>query len=157
MHTHLLVRDQLKFFTASQLIIVFLAMICFIYFDFCLVSVRNKFLFMCVCVCRHVFDEGSDEYKIIMLNKRYLSFRVVKVRDSWRFYLFVYLHHLVPISQQCCGNKQLLSCSSLLCICECVCVCVCETARTARFVIMLHIYHETQCGLSCETAGEQKQ
>ncbi|XP_050407422.2 pecanex-like protein 1 [Patella vulgata] len=28
---------------------------------------------------RHVFDEGSDEYKIIMLNKRYLSFRVVKV------------------------------------------------------------------------------
>ncbi|CAL1527117.1 unnamed protein product [Lymnaea stagnalis] len=28
---------------------------------------------------RHVLDEGSDEYKIIMLNKRYLSFRVVKV------------------------------------------------------------------------------
>ncbi|RUS71347.1 hypothetical protein EGW08_020890, partial [Elysia chlorotica] len=28
---------------------------------------------------RHVFDDGSDEYKIIMLNKRYLSFRVVKV------------------------------------------------------------------------------
>ncbi|XP_064603904.1 pecanex-like protein 1 isoform X2 [Liolophura sinensis] len=28
---------------------------------------------------RHVFDEGSDEYKIIMLNKRYLSFRIVKV------------------------------------------------------------------------------
>ncbi|XP_025105785.1 pecanex-like protein 1 isoform X5 [Pomacea canaliculata] len=28
---------------------------------------------------RHVYDDGSDEYKIIMLNKRYLSFRVVKV------------------------------------------------------------------------------
>lgn len=28
---------------------------------------------------RHVFDEGNDEYKIIMLNKRYLSFRVIKV------------------------------------------------------------------------------
>ncbi|XP_013392762.1 pecanex-like protein 1 [Lingula anatina] len=28
---------------------------------------------------RHVFDEGSDEYKIIMLNKRFLSFRVIKV------------------------------------------------------------------------------
>ncbi|XP_012936159.1 pecanex-like protein 1 [Aplysia californica] len=28
---------------------------------------------------RHVFDEGADEYKIIMLNKRYLNFRVVKV------------------------------------------------------------------------------
>ncbi|XP_074658604.1 pecanex-like protein 1 [Tubulanus polymorphus] len=28
---------------------------------------------------RHVFDEGSDEYKIIMLNKRYLVFRIIKV------------------------------------------------------------------------------
>lgn len=28
---------------------------------------------------RHVFDDGTDEYKIIMLNKRYLSFRVIKV------------------------------------------------------------------------------
>ncbi|XP_067123903.1 pecanex-like protein 1 isoform X2 [Centruroides vittatus] len=28
---------------------------------------------------RHVFDDGADEYKIIMLNKRYLSFRVIKV------------------------------------------------------------------------------
>lgn len=35
---------------------------------------------------RHVFDEGSDEYKIIMLNKRYLSFRVVKVSN-----IFIYL------------------------------------------------------------------
>ncbi|KAE8738165.1 pecanex [Frankliniella occidentalis] len=28
---------------------------------------------------RHVLDDGSDEYKIIMLNKRYLSFRVIKI------------------------------------------------------------------------------
>ncbi|XP_038076730.1 pecanex-like protein 1 isoform X2 [Patiria miniata] len=28
---------------------------------------------------RHVLDEGSDDYKIIMLNKKYLSFRVIKV------------------------------------------------------------------------------
>lgn len=28
---------------------------------------------------RHVFDEGLDEYKVIMLNKKYLTFRVVKV------------------------------------------------------------------------------
>lgn len=28
---------------------------------------------------RHVFDDGTDEYKVIMLNKRYLSFRVIKV------------------------------------------------------------------------------
>ncbi|XP_066985160.1 pecanex-like protein 1 isoform X3 [Macrobrachium rosenbergii] len=28
---------------------------------------------------RHVMDEGADEYKIIMLNKRHLSFRVIKV------------------------------------------------------------------------------
>lgn len=37
---------------------------------------------------RHVLDEGSDEYKVIMLNKRYLSFRVIKlnrecVRGLW--------------------------------------------------------------------------
>ncbi|XP_046384119.1 pecanex-like protein 1 isoform X2 [Ischnura elegans] len=28
---------------------------------------------------RHVLDDGSDEYKIIMLNKRFLNFRVIKV------------------------------------------------------------------------------
>ncbi|XP_012285092.1 pecanex-like protein 1 isoform X2 [Orussus abietinus] len=37
---------------------------------------------------RHVLDEGIDEYKVIMLNKRYLSFRVIKmnrecVRGLW--------------------------------------------------------------------------
>lgn len=37
---------------------------------------------------RHVLDDGTDEYKIIMLNKRYLSFRVIKmnrecVRGLW--------------------------------------------------------------------------
>ncbi|CAH1237391.1 unnamed protein product [Diabrotica balteata] len=31
---------------------------------------------------RHVLDEGNDEYKIIMLNKRYLSFRVIKVNKE---------------------------------------------------------------------------
>lgn len=30
---------------------------------------------------RHVLDEGTNEYKIIMLNRRYLSFRVIKVRE----------------------------------------------------------------------------
>ena len=29
---------------------------------------------------RHVLDEGTNEYKIIMLNRRFLSFRVIKVR-----------------------------------------------------------------------------
>lgn len=28
---------------------------------------------------RHIMDEGSDEYKVIMLNKRFLSFRVIKI------------------------------------------------------------------------------
>lgn len=28
---------------------------------------------------RHVFEEGTDQYKVIMLNKRYLSFRVIKI------------------------------------------------------------------------------
>ncbi|CAB1330505.1 unnamed protein product [Coregonus sp. 'balchen'] len=32
---------------------------------------------------RHVLDEGTNEYKIIMLNRRYLSFRVIKVRQTW--------------------------------------------------------------------------
>lgn len=37
---------------------------------------------------RHVLDDGADEYKIIMLNKRFLSFRVIKlnrecVRGLW--------------------------------------------------------------------------
>lgn len=31
---------------------------------------------------RHVLDEGTNEYKIIMLNRRYLSFRVIKVRTE---------------------------------------------------------------------------
>ncbi|ENN80228.1 hypothetical protein YQE_03347, partial [Dendroctonus ponderosae] len=31
---------------------------------------------------RHVFDEGSDEYKIIMLNKRHLSFRVIQINKE---------------------------------------------------------------------------
>ncbi|KAG9481418.1 hypothetical protein GDO78_010574 [Eleutherodactylus coqui] len=30
---------------------------------------------------RHVMDDGTNEYKIIMLNKRYLSFRVIKVTN----------------------------------------------------------------------------
>ncbi|KAH9427003.1 hypothetical protein DERP_014979 [Dermatophagoides pteronyssinus] len=28
---------------------------------------------------RHVFDEGTDQYKVIMLNKRYLNFRIIKI------------------------------------------------------------------------------
>lgn len=31
-----------------------------------------------------MFDDGADEYKIIMLNKRYLSFRVIKVCNTVR-------------------------------------------------------------------------
>ena len=31
---------------------------------------------------RHVFDEGSDKYKFVMLNRRYLSFRVIKVNKE---------------------------------------------------------------------------
>ena len=37
---------------------------------------------------RHVVDDGADEYKIVMLNKRCISFRVIKlnrecVRGLW--------------------------------------------------------------------------
>ncbi|KAK6304860.1 hypothetical protein J4Q44_G00254460 [Coregonus suidteri] len=31
---------------------------------------------------RHVLDEGTNEYKVIMLNRRYLSFRVIKVNKE---------------------------------------------------------------------------
>ena len=41
-------------------------------------------LFLCF---RHVFDDGTDEYKVIMLNKRYLSFRVIKVSGETQFNL----------------------------------------------------------------------
>lgn len=34
---------------------------------------------------RHVLDEGTNEYKIIMLNRRYLSFRVIKVGTTKDF------------------------------------------------------------------------
>lgn len=43
---------------------------------------------------RHVFDEGSDEYKIIMLNKRYLSFRVIKVGSPISLELVLVHFHL---------------------------------------------------------------
>lgn len=43
---------------------------------------------MVIVPFRHVTDDGADEYKIIMLNKRLLSFRVIKlnrecVRGLW--------------------------------------------------------------------------
>lgn len=39
---------------------------------------------------RHIMDDGSDEYKIIMLNKRFLSFRVIKVKAFfWHLILFL--------------------------------------------------------------------
>ena len=45
-------------------------------------------IFYNLIFCRHVVDDGIDEYKVIMLNKRYLSFRVIKmnrecVRGLW--------------------------------------------------------------------------
>ncbi len=41
---------------------------------------------------RHVMDDGSDEYKIIMLNKRFLSFRVIKVLCCRS--LFIGMYHV---------------------------------------------------------------
>lgn len=34
---------------------------------------------------RHMIDDGTDEYKIIMLYKRHLSFKVIKVRSKLLF------------------------------------------------------------------------
>ena len=47
---------------------------------------------------RHVFDEGSDEYKIIMLNKRFLSFRVIKVTSFALFLTYCLLILLLPLA-----------------------------------------------------------
>lgn len=55
-----------------------------IYNELCLLSCLTGVLHW----SRHVLDDSGDEYKIIMLNKRYLSFRVIKmnrecVRGLW--------------------------------------------------------------------------
>lgn len=41
---------------------------------------------------RHTLDDGNDEYKIIMLYKRYLSFKVIKVCE-----LMNHLHKCIGI------------------------------------------------------------
>lgn len=48
---------------------------------------------------RHVFDDGTDEYKIIMLNKRYLGFRIVKVKISFfvSFYNIIIFNIIITI------------------------------------------------------------
>lgn len=50
------------------------------------VSIRS--LLSSSSIYRHVLDDGIDEYKVIMLNKRFVSFRVIKmnrecVRGLW--------------------------------------------------------------------------
>lgn len=41
---------------------------------------------------RHVLDEGTNEYKIIVLNRRYLSFRVIKVKTAKQIELSLRFH-----------------------------------------------------------------
>ncbi|XP_073980876.1 pecanex isoform X2 [Rhodnius prolixus] len=64
---------------------------------------------------RHVTDDGSDEYKIIMLNKRLLSFRVIKlnrecVRGLWagQQQELVYLRNTNPERGSIQNAKQAL-------------------------------------------------
>lgn len=66
---------------------------------------------------RHVLDDGTDEYKIIMLNKRYLSFRVIKmnrecVRGLWagQQQELVYLRNRNPERGSIQNAKQVCSC-----------------------------------------------
>lgn len=41
---------------------------------------------------RHTLDDGNDEYKIIMLYKRYLSFKVIKVRHfKGKYIIYTYV------------------------------------------------------------------
>ena len=58
--------------------------------NFCFVLLFDFFspLILTIVYFRHVLDDGIDEYKVIMLNKRFLSFRVIKmnrecVRGLW--------------------------------------------------------------------------
>lgn len=52
---------------------------------------------------RHVLDEGTNEYKIIMLNRRYLSFRVIKVRgEEGGFYSFLRQRAEGGVGLLCC-------------------------------------------------------
>ena len=66
---------------------------------------------------RHVLDDGTDEYKIIMLNKRYLSFRVIKmnrecVRGLWagQQQELVYLRNRNPERGSIQNAKQVCFC-----------------------------------------------
>lgn len=57
---------------------------------------------------RHVLDEGTNEYKIIMLNRRYLSFRVIKVRaaaGNWSLPLSQSHTVLNEISTRCAAGE----------------------------------------------------
>lgn len=38
---------------------------------------------------RHMIDDGTDEYKIIMLYKRHLSFKVIKVKEMGEEEIYV--------------------------------------------------------------------
>lgn len=50
---------------------------------------------------RHVFDDGTDEYKDIMLNKRYLSFRVIKVSTETQLNFCIKRTNLRPETSVC--------------------------------------------------------
>lgn len=45
---------------------------------------------------RHVVDEGTDEYKIIMLHKSYLSFKVIKVPQLPHVNCFTFMVIMLP-------------------------------------------------------------
>lgn len=81
---------------------------------------------------RHVLDDGSDEYKIIMLNKRYLSFRVIKinrecVRGLWagQQQELVYLRNRNPERGSIQNAKQVR------------CYSVCNFAGAAYLIYMI--------------------
>ncbi|XP_041418756.1 pecanex-like protein 2 isoform X2 [Xenopus laevis] len=64
---------------------------------------------------RHVIDEGTDEYKVIMLNRSYLSFKVIKVnkecvRGLWagQQQELIFLRNRDPERGSIQNNKQVL-------------------------------------------------
>lgn len=123
--------DKLSAATGNGQTAIFLQHLHFrneIYFDILVRHLTFGFkvfcpLQLCLLTCltgvlhcfRHVLDDSGDEYKIIMLNKRYLSFRVIKmnrecVRGLWagQQQELVYLRNRNPERGSIQNAKQVL-------------------------------------------------
>lgn len=63
--------------------------------------VRLRYLW--ILFFRHVLDEGSTDYKVIMLNRKYLVFRVIKVSFILLCLTWMHLMDLKQVEFVNCG------------------------------------------------------